>query len=75
MHQHMLICCGTMTVVFGALGISSAATAIGLSTGQTYIAIVGFVLITGTVILHFYRKQTHGDTRSYPADSGRNDPH
>lgn len=73
MHQHMLICCGTMTVIFGALGISSVATTIGLSTGQTYLAISGFVLAAGTVILHLYRKQTHGGTRSQPADGGRND--
>ena len=74
MHQQMLVCCGTMTVIVGALAIRSVATTIGLSTGQTYFAISGFVLAVGTVILHRYRKQTHGDTRSHPTDGGRNDP-
>lgn len=56
MHRHMLLCCGTMTLLFGALTISSIATAVGLTTGQTYLAIAGFVIATGTVIGHLYRK-------------------
>lgn len=74
-HQHMLVCCGSMTVIVGALAIRSVATTIGLSTGQTYLVIGGFVLAAGTLILHRYRKQTHGDTQSHPTDGGRNDPH
>ena len=58
MHRHMLLCCGTMTVVFGALGISSVAAAVGLTTGQTYLTIAGFVIAAGAVIAHLYRKQS-----------------
>ena len=58
MHRHMLLCCGTMTVLFGALGISSLAAAVGLTTGQTYLALAGFVLAAAAIIVHLYRKHT-----------------
>jgi len=53
----MLLCCGTMIVLFGALGISSVAAAVGLTTGQTYFGISGFVLAASAIIVHLYRKQ------------------
>lgn len=56
--RNMLICCGSMAIIFGTVGISSLATATGLSTGQTYLAIAGFVLATGTLVVVLYRKQT-----------------
>jgi len=62
MHRHMLLCCGTMTVIFGALGISSVATAVGLTTGQTYLTIAGFVLAAGAVIVYLYRKQSPSES-------------
>ena len=62
MHRYMLLCCGTMTVLFGALGISSLAAAVGLTTGQTYLALAGFVLAAGAIIVHLYRK--HSPTES-----------
>ena len=58
MHRHMLLCCGTMMVLFGAFGISSVAAAVGLTTGQTYLTIAGFVIAAGAVIVHLYRKQS-----------------
>ena len=45
-----------MIVLFGALGISSLAAAIGLTTGQRYLTIAGFVLAAGAAIVHLYRK-------------------
>ena len=62
MHRHMLLCCGTMTILFGALGISSLAAAVGLTTGQTYLSIAGFVLAAGAVVVYLYRK--HSPTES-----------
>ena len=62
MHRHMLLCCGTMTVIFGALGISSVAAIVGLTTGQTYLAIAGFVLAAGTVIVYLYQKQSPSES-------------
>lgn len=56
MRQHMLLCCGTMTIIFGALGISSVAAVIGLTTGQTYLTIAGFVLAASAIIVHLHRK-------------------
>lgn len=44
MHRHMLLCCGAMTVIFGALIISSVAVTVGLTTGQTHLTIAGFVI-------------------------------
>lgn len=74
MHRSMLICCGTMIVVFGALDISGVATAIGLSTGETSLAIAGFVLATGTIIVHLYRKQTNTeDSSSRPFNGVKTD--
>ena len=61
MHRHMLLCCGTMAVIFGALGISSVAAAIGLTTGQTYLTIAGFVLAASAIIVYLYRKQSPPD--------------
>ena len=58
MHRYMLLCCGTMTVIFGALGISSVAAAVGLTTGQTYLTIAGFIIAAGAVLAVLYRKQT-----------------
>lgn len=58
MHRHMLLCCGTMTVIFGALGISSVAATVGLTTGQTYFSIAGFVLTATVIIVYLYRKQS-----------------
>ena len=54
----MLLCCGMMTVIFGAFGISSVAAAVGLTTGQTYLSIAGFVLAAGAIIVYLYRKQS-----------------
>lgn len=63
----MLICCGVMILVLGAFGVSSLATAVGLSTGQTYLSITGFVIVTGVLLVVVYRKQTPETT---PADAG-----
>jgi membrane protein implicated in regulation of membrane protease activity len=60
----MLICCGTMLAIFGALSISSVATAIGLSTGQTSLAIAGFVLAAGIVVVQLYRRHTSNEDNS-----------
>ena len=64
MHRSMLICCGGMILILGAFGISSVATAVGFSTGQTYLAIAGFVLAAGAVIVHLYRKQSPTESNS-----------
>ena len=61
MHRRMLLCCGTMTVIFGALGISSVAAAVGLTTGQTYLGIAGFVLAASTILVYLYWKQSPPD--------------
>ena len=58
MPQHMLLCCGIMTLTLGALGISSVAAAVGLTTSQTYLTVAGFVIAAGAVIVHRYRKQS-----------------
>ena len=52
----MLLCCGSMIVIFGALTISSFATTIGLSTGQTYLTIAGFVGISIVSLVFLYRR-------------------
>ena len=57
----MLLCCGTMTVLFGALGISSVGAAIGFTTGQTYFSIAGFVLAAVAIIVYLYRKQSSSE--------------
>ena len=59
-HCSMLLCCGSMIVIFGALTNSSLATTIGLSTGQTYLTIVGFVGVSLVSLVYLYRR---------PADS------
>lgn len=64
MHRSMLICCGGMILILGAFGISSVATTVGLSTGQTYLAIAGFILAAGTVIVYLYRKQSLAKSNS-----------
>lgn len=56
MHRSMLVCCGLMISVFGALTISSLTTAIGFSTGQRYLTIGGFIALIGTALFVFYRK-------------------
>ena len=58
MHQHMLLCCGTMTVIFGALGISSVVATVGLTAGQTYLTIAGFVLAASAITVYLYRNQS-----------------
>ena len=63
----MLICCGSMVIVFGALGVSSLATAVGFSTGQTYLSIDGFVTATGALLVVVYWKQT---PEKSPVNSG-----
>ena len=63
----MLICCGLMALVFGAFGVSSLATAVGFSTGQTYLSIAGFVIATGALLLVVYRKQM---SEKSPVDAG-----
>ena len=69
MHRSMLICCGGMILIYGAFGISSVATAIGLSTGQTYLAIAGFVTAAGVIIAYLYRKQASDEgSQSRPSD-------
>ena len=52
----MLLCCGSMVVIFGALTISSLATTIGLSTGQTYLTIAGFVGVSLVSLVFLYRR-------------------
>lgn len=61
----MLLCCGTMTVLFGTLGISSLAAAVGPTTGQTYLTIAGFVLAAGAVIVHLYRKYSPTESNQH----------
>lgn len=51
-----------MTVIFGAIGISSVAAAVGLTTGQTYLTIAGFIIATGAVLAVLYGKQTQEKT-------------
>ena len=64
----MVICCGLMTIIFGAFGVSSLATMVGFSTGQTYLSIAGFVIATGALLLVVYRKQT---SEKPPVDAGK----
>lgn len=64
MHKHMLLCCGMMTLLVGALGISSMAAAIGFTTGQTYLTTAGFIIAASAVLAVLYRRQTPG--RSLP---------
>ena len=68
MHRSMLICCGSMAIIFGAFGVSSLATAVGFSTGQTYLSIAGFVIATGALLVVIYRKQTPENS---PVDSSQ----
>lgn len=58
MHRSMLICCGMMVVLVGAIAISSIAATIGLATGQTYLITAGFIGISVGVIAYLYRKST-----------------
>lgn len=58
MQRHMLICCGMMTVVFGAIAASSVAAMFGLAIGRTYLVTAGFIGISVGVIASLYRKST-----------------
>jgi membrane protein implicated in regulation of membrane protease activity len=74
MHRSMLICCGGMLIIYGAFAISSVAAAIGLSTGQTYIAIAGFIIAAGALLYGLYRRQTSDeDNSSRPTEEVRNE--
>lgn len=53
-----------MTIIFGALGISSVAATVGLTTGQTYLTIAGFVVAASIVIVSLYRKQSYTESNS-----------
>lgn len=63
-----------MAIVFGALGVSSLATAIGFSTGQTYLSIAGFVVATGALLVVVYRKQIAEKTIADSLEGIKNDP-
>lgn len=54
MQRHMLICCGMMTIVIGAIALSSVAAMLGLATGQTYLLIASFVGISLSIMAYFY---------------------
>ena len=75
MRRSMLICCGGMILIYGAFGISSVATAVGLSTGQTYLAIAGFVVTAGMFLVYLYRRQTsNGDNSLKSTNETRTKP-
>jgi hypothetical protein len=67
MHRSMLICCGGMILILGTFGISSVATAVGFSTGQTYLAIAGFVVTAGALLVYLYQRQA--SNRDNPLNS------
>ena len=58
MHRSMLICCGMMVVLVGAIAISSVGATFGLATGQTYLVTAGFIGISAGVIFYLSRKST-----------------
>lgn len=43
-----------MTVVVGAIALSSVAAALGLATGLTYLIIAGFVGISVSIMFYLY---------------------
>jgi membrane protein implicated in regulation of membrane protease activity len=74
MHRSMLICCGGMLIIYGVFAISNVAVAIGLSTGQTYLAIAGFITAAGALLYVLYRRQTSDeDNSSQPTEEVRNE--
>ena len=68
MHRSMLVCCGAMLVIFGALAVSSVATIIGLTTGQTYLAIAGFVIAATATLVYLYKKMKRNKESSVSAE-------
>ena len=74
MHQHMLLCCGMMTLILGALGISSVAAAVGLTTGQMYLTVAGYIIAAGAVLAVLYRRQTPRRSLPNSPDETKNNP-
>ena len=61
MHRSMLVCCGAMLVIFGTFAISSVATIIGLTTGQTYLAIAGFIIAALAALTYLYKRMQRNE--------------
>ena len=70
MHRSMLVCCGAMLVIFGAFAISSVATVIGLTTGQTYLAIAGFVIAAAATLAYLYKRMQRNEKAPVSAEEG-----
>lgn len=64
MQRSMLVCCGMMTVVIGAIALSSVAAMFGLTTGLTYLIIGGFVGISASIMAYLYGVSTRSPTRA-----------
>lgn len=56
-----------MLVIFGAFAVSSVATIIGLTTGQTYLAIAGFVIAAIATLAYLYKKTKRNEGSSVSA--------
>lgn len=68
MHRSMLVCCGAMLVIFGALAVSSVSAIIGLTTEQTYLAIAGFVIAATATLAYLYKKMKRNEGSSVSAE-------
>lgn len=54
----MMVCCGMMVLYFGIIAISSIAGVVGLTTGQTYLAIGGFTTAVIGSLAYLYRRMS-----------------
>lgn len=61
MHRSMLVCCGAMFVIFGTFAVSSVATIIGLTTGQAYLAIAGFIIAALVTLTYLYKRMQRNE--------------
>ena len=68
MHRSMLVCCGAMLVIFGAFAVSSVATVIGLTTGQTYLAIAGFMIASVATLTYLYKRMQRNEESAVLAE-------
>lgn len=53
-------CCLVLELLGGAAILTGVATAIGLSTGMTYLVVIGFVGLAVTGMAYLYRRRTAG---------------
>lgn len=68
MHRSMLVSCGAMLVIFGIFAVSTVATIIGFTTGQTYLTTAGFIIAALVALTHLYKRMHRNGEPAVPAE-------